>query len=66
MVEGIVPLDHPEEHLRGVAVFVEADEIRRFLDRIENGEVEPVVGGQIINEVGADQDPDKMDMSKFT
>ena len=65
MVEGIVPLDHPDLHLRGAAVFVETDQIRRFLDRIESGEEQPVRGGQIASSVGSDQDPSKMDMNKF-
>lgn len=37
----------------------------RFLRRVEEGFVTPVVGGQIVDIVGADQDPDKMDLEKI-
>lgn len=31
MVEGIVPLEHPEESVRGAASIIEAQEIRRYI-----------------------------------
>lgn len=33
MTEGIVPLDHPREDLRGHASFIDADEIDRLISR---------------------------------
>lgn len=64
LVEGIVPSEHSNEDIRGNAVFVEANEMREFLVEIEAGQVVPVLGGQVMETVGIDQDPDKMDWQK--
>ena len=60
MIEGIIPEDHSDESLQGLAAFIEASEITTFLDSIEDGQVEPLQGGQSAIAVGKDQDPEKM------
>lgn len=65
MLEGIVSPDHPITEIQGAAVFVESQEIREFLDKIEAEEVEPIIVGQIAAIVEADQDEEKMDLSKY-
>lgn len=60
MVEGIVPVDHPSEPLRGLAVFIESDDIWTFANDVEQGKVEPLAGGQSIDFVGTvNKDPDR-------
>jgi hypothetical protein len=65
MVEGIVPAAHPTENIRNTAVFIEAGEIRSFLTAIEDGTVKAIIGGEAQKAVAEDQDPEKMDISKF-
>jgi hypothetical protein len=66
IVEGIVPSSNPVEKLRQTAVFVEAREIREFLNAIEENQVKPLEGnGYAQLMVGADQDPAKMDLAKI-
>ena len=60
MVEGIVPVDHPAESLQGLAVFIESDDIRSFVGDVEEGKVDPLVGGQSLDHVGmVNKDPDR-------
>ena len=62
MVEGIVPTDHPADAIRGLAVFIESDDILDFAREVEqgNGVVEPLLGGQSLDHVGSvDKDPDR-------
>lgn len=65
LLEGIVPTTHPQAEIRGAAVFVENGEIREFLRQIEAGEVEPMKVGDVMSVVAEDQDPDKLDISKY-
>lgn len=65
LLEGIVPTNHPSAEIAGTGVFVEAGEIRRFLQQIEQDEVEPLTVGDVAEIVGQDQDQDKMDITKF-
>lgn len=60
LLEGIVPVDHAVEEIRGSPVFVESTDIIKFLDEVEAGNIEPVVGGEGAEFVGRDQDPEKM------
>ena len=60
MVEGIVPVDHPTEPLRGLAVFIESDDIWNFAKDVEQGKIEPLAGGQSLDFVGTvNKDPDR-------
>ncbi len=65
MVEGIVPADHPQVGLREAAVFIEAGDIRNFVNDVEEGKIEPVDGGDIQSFIANDKDPEKMDVSKI-
>eukprot|EP01039_Chlorochromonas_danica_P007690 gene7690-8497_t len=66
LLEGIVPANHPDARLRNLAVFVESPEIASFLKEIEENRAEPLLLGEVgRTAVGADQDPDKMDLSKI-
>lgn len=65
MVEGIVPADHPNQSLAGAAVFVESQDILELLDKIESGSMQPVVGGEVLRKISADQNQDKMDVHKL-
>eukprot|EP01038_Epipyxis_sp_PR26KG_P003973 gene3973-5693_t len=65
IIEGIVPMEHPDNNLAGTAAFVEAKVIAEFLSDLESGHIKPVVGGEIIDTVGADQDEDKMNWNKI-
>eukprot|EP01031_Cornospumella_fuschlensis_P039509 gene39509-48104_t len=66
LLEGIVPAEYPVEDLQNKAVYMEAKDIQKFLDAIENGEVQKMLcGDEAFSAVGLDQDPSKMDMSKI-
>lgn len=66
LLEGIVPANHPDARLRNLAVFVESPEIASFLKEIEENRAEPLLVGEVGRmAVGADQDPEKMDLSKI-
>lgn len=66
--EGIVPLDHAIEALRGAAVYVESDAIAEFVEDIEQ-QRGPATSGLLRGEawlaVGRDQDPSKMDLKRL-
>eukprot|EP01041_Mallomonas_annulata_P000350 gene350-628_t len=68
VLEGIVPLDHVSDELRGAAVFIESDVISKFVEDIEDkGEQANAhfLKGEAWLHVGSDQDPEKMDMRRF-
>ena len=65
MVEGIVPPDHAIDALQSLAVFVESPEIREFLEAIEAGRVQPLIGGHSIKAVNADQNPERLDLHRI-
>lgn len=65
MVEGIVPPQHANETLREAAVFVEAGDIRAFVQAVEQGEIVPLQGGEIQEFIAKDKDPSKMDLKKM-
>lgn len=56
LVEGIVPREHPTASLQELAVFVESAEMQSFLDDIETGKVQPLIGGHSISIVSQDQE----------
>ena len=61
-MEGIVGTDNPAVDYRGLAVFLEAHDVAHFLGQVESGTCETVLrGGEAAAQVGADQDPTKMD-----
>lgn len=65
MVEGIVPTNHPDDGLKGLAVFIDSKIITKFIDDVEQGIVEPLYGGDIAITVGSDQDSSKMNFDKI-
>lgn len=65
LIEGIIPIDHDIEELRGLACFVEGNTISKFIDDIENGLIDPLIGGESIDTVSNDKDPEKMDFEKI-
>jgi hypothetical protein len=65
LVEGIVPTNHPDDKLKGLAVFVDSKIIRNFIDDVEKGKIIPLLGGDCAIHVGSDQDNEKMDVAKI-
>lgn len=65
LLEGIVPANHPSPDIQNAAVFVESGEIRDFLRQIEAEAVEPLRVGDVSSIVAADQDPEKLDFTKY-
>lgn len=65
LLEGIVPTNHPVAEIQGAAVFVESGDIRDFLRQIEAGSVQPINTGSVTEIVAQDQDPEKLDISKY-
>lgn len=64
LVEGIVPVSHENRGIRGLVSYIPSTVIQEFLDSIENGEVEAVVGGHAARYIGSDQDPEKLNLEK--
>jgi len=65
ILEGIVGMESPAVDYRGLAVFLEAQDIAHFISEVEADVVKGVLcGGEAAQFVGADQDPDKMDWEK--
>jgi len=65
VVEGIVPTNHADDKLKGLAVFVDSKIIRNFVDDVESGKIIPLLGGEAAIHVGSDQDEEKMDVAKI-
>lgn len=65
LVEGIVPHDHAVSALQSLAVFVESKEVQEFLQAVESGTVEPLIGGESIRVVSQDKDESKMDLQRI-
>ena len=65
IIEGIVPTNHPNDDLKGLACFVDSKTITKFIDDVEQGKVKPLYGGECAIAVGSDQDVDKMNITKI-
>jgi hypothetical protein len=65
IVEGIVPTSHPSDDLKGLACFVDSKIISKFIDDLEQGKVQPLMGGECAIAVGSDQDAQKMNITKI-
>jgi len=65
LIEGIVPADHAIKTIQSLAVFVETPDLQGFLDDVEQGRIEPLVGGDAILVVSSDKDESKMDLQKI-
>lgn len=67
LVEGIVPLNHPQTAIQGLAVYVEGKEIYDFISNIESNSLEDngislLRGTEALKAVSSDQDPEKLNM----
>ena len=65
LVEGIVPADHAVAALQSLAVFVETQELHEFIEAVEDGVIEPLVGGHSIAVVSQDKDESKMNLQSL-
>lgn len=70
VIDGIVPTSHDQVQLRGHASFIGKDDIHKFIDSVEDGSIQPLMGGEASRYVASDQDPEKLDLEnvlkKFT
>lgn len=65
LLEGIVPQDHPTASLRGLASFIESLEIASFLRDLERGRIQPLVGGDALEVIARDKDPEKLNLESI-
>lgn len=63
---GIIPDNHPQEELRGLASIISSRDILKFVEDVEDGRALCLEGGEAADFVGQDQDPAKMDMDNIT